>query len=92
MARMYSNVESPRAYFGDILQLTNWILYSSATCHMPLEISYLLPVSLVETDKCIKPEYGNVFTVKKTRKDQINMCGDNSKPFIAKLYNVLFHP
>ena len=31
MARMYINAEIPRGYFGDISQLTNWILDSSAT-------------------------------------------------------------
>ena len=34
MARMSDNDESPSRYFGDSFQLTNWILYSGATCHM----------------------------------------------------------
>ena len=34
MARMYSSVEISRRDFGDISQLTNWILDSGATCRM----------------------------------------------------------
>ena len=39
MARMSCNDECPSEKFGDILQLTNWIFYSGATCHMTLEVS-----------------------------------------------------
>ena len=53
MALMYSNLEIPRRYSGNSLQLTNWILDSGATCHMTPEISYFVPVSLVETNKFI---------------------------------------
>ena len=49
MACMSSDAEKPQIYFGDRLQLTNWILESSATCHMTPEISYYIPGSLVET-------------------------------------------
>ena len=49
MAQMSSNIESPRRYFGDSLQLTNCILDSFVTCHVTPEISDLIPGSLVET-------------------------------------------
>ena len=39
MARMSYNAESNRRNYGDILQLTNWILDSGETCHMTSEIS-----------------------------------------------------
>ena len=64
MARMYSNVESPRRNYGDSLQLTNWILDSVTTCHMTPEISDFIPGSLVETDKYIKVVDGNLITAK----------------------------
>ena len=51
MARMYSNVESPRIDFGDNSQQTKWILDSRATCHMTQEISDFVPGSMVESDK-----------------------------------------
>ena len=34
MARMSSNAERPRRYFGDSSQLTNWIVDSGETCHI----------------------------------------------------------
>ena len=39
MAPMYGNDECPSGNFGDSLKLTNWILYSVATCHMTPEVS-----------------------------------------------------
>ena len=43
IARTYPNQNIPRRYFGDSSQLTNFILDSSATCHMTPEISYFIP-------------------------------------------------
>ena len=42
MASMYTNIEISRGDFGDILQLTNFILDSDVTCHMTPEISYFV--------------------------------------------------
>ena len=39
MAHMSGNDECPSGNFGDSSQLTNWILYSGATCHMIPNIS-----------------------------------------------------
>ena len=39
MARMSSNDERKSKYYGDSLQLTNWILDSGATCHMTPEVT-----------------------------------------------------
>ena len=50
MARMSGNDEVSSRAFGDILQLTNWILYSGATCHMTPHISNFIPGSLEDTD------------------------------------------
>ena len=68
MARMYSNAEIPRGDFGDILQLTNWILDSGVTCNMTPEISYFIPISLVETDAYIKVPDRNFITAEKLEK------------------------
>ena len=46
MAQMYSNDEHSSDKYGDSLQLTNWILYSGATCHMTPEVLDLIPGSL----------------------------------------------
>ena len=48
--------------------------------------------SLAETDKYIEVAYGNFVTAKQTGEVQIKMCDGNGKPFIARLYNVLFAP
>ena len=92
MACMSSNAETPRRDFGDSSQLTNWILDSNSTCHMIPDVSGFILVSLVETDKYIEVADGHFVTAKQTRKVQIKIRDNNCKPFIAKLYNVLFAP
>ena len=54
MTRIFNNDEFPSGNFGDISQLTNWILDSGATCHMASEISYFIPGSLEDTDKYVE--------------------------------------
>ena len=66
MARMSTNTESTRRSYGDIFQLTNWILDSGATCHITLDISNFIPVSLVETDKYIEVADEHFVTAKQT--------------------------
>ena len=63
---MSYNAESNRRNYGDILQLTNWILDSGETCHMTPEIQYFIPGLLVETDKYIEVADGNFVTALKT--------------------------
>ena len=43
IARISDNDEYPSRYFGDSLQLTNWILDSEATCHMTTKVSDFIP-------------------------------------------------
>ena len=92
MERISTNAESPKRDFGDRLQLTNWVLYSGATFHMTLDISYCVTVSLVETDKHIEVAYGHFITVKQTGEAQIKMSDNNRQPLTATLYNVLLTP
>ena len=66
VARMYSNVESPRRNDGDSSKPTNWNLYSSATCHMTPEISDFITGSLVETYKYIEVVDDHFVTSKQT--------------------------
>ena len=54
LARMSVNDQYPSVNFGDSLQLTNYILYSGATCHMTLQFSNFIPISLEETDNILK--------------------------------------
>ena len=92
MACIYSKVESPRRYFGDILQHTNFILDFGATYHMTPKISNIVPGLLVESNKYIEVADEHFITAKQTGKIQINICYYNGKPFIATLYHVLFAP
>ena len=64
MACISSNIEIPGRYFGDSLQLIYWILDSDATCHMTPDILYVIPGSLVKTDKYIDVADGNFVTAK----------------------------
>ena len=50
MARMSSNNERSSEKYGDSSQLTNWILYLEATCHMTPEVLDFIPGSLEDTD------------------------------------------
>ena len=92
MARMSGNDECPSGNFGDSSKLTNWILYSGATCHMTPEVLRLIPGSLEYTDKYIKVADGHHVTSKQKGKVQIKMCNNNGDPFIATLHNVLLTP
>ena len=56
---MHDNEKSSGKYFGDSLQLTNWILDSVATCHMIPQISDFILGSLEYTDKYIEVADGN---------------------------------
>ena len=47
MTYISSNVESPRGYFVDSSQPTNWILDSGTTCHMKPKVSGCVLGSLV---------------------------------------------
>ena len=64
MAHMYGNDKSYTRYFGDSSQVTNWILYSGATCHMTPQVSDFIPGSLEDTDKYIEVAYGHHVSAK----------------------------
>ena len=59
---------------------------------MTPDISDYIPGSLVKTDKYIEVEDGSFVTVKQTGEVQIKIHGNNGKPFIDMLYNLLFAP
>ena len=59
---------------------------------MSPEISNFIPSSMAETGKYIEVADGNFITAKKKRIISDKMCGNNIKPFIDMLYNVLFAP
>ena len=59
---------------------------------MTPDISNFILVSLVETDKYIEVADENFATAKQTGTVQIKMCGDNGKPSIATIYNVILAP
>ena len=92
MKRMYSNAKRTIIRYGDIPQLTNWILESGATFHMTPEISYFILVLLVETDKYVEVADNNFITVKQKGEVQIETRDDNGRPFIDKLYKLILEP
>ena len=59
MARMSSNDKRSSENYGDISQLTNWILDLVATCHMTPEVSNFIPGSLEDMDKYIEVADGH---------------------------------
>ena len=89
MAQMSGNDESSSGYFGNSSKLTNWVLYSVATCHITPQVSYFITGSLEDTDKYIEVTDGNHNTVKRKGQIQIKMCVNNGDTFIATLHNAL---
>ena len=68
---MSSNDERSSVKYGESSQLTNWILYSGATCHMTPEVSDFNPVSLEDKDKYIEVTDGHHITAKQKVQVQI---------------------
>ena len=64
MARMSGNDYCPSVYFGESSQLTNWIFYSGAICHMTPEVLFSIPDMLKDTDKQIEGVDRHHITVK----------------------------
>ena len=64
MAQMSSNDKRKSEKYSDSLQLTNWILYLGATCHMTPEVADFIPGSLEDTDKYIEVADGHHIMVK----------------------------
>ena len=50
MARMSVNENYPSEKFGDISQLTNWILDCGAMCHITPKVAYFITGSLKDTE------------------------------------------
>ena len=69
MARMSGNDECNSVNFGDILQLTKWILDSGATCHMTPEVQDFIPGSLEDTYKYI--EVADIHNIAEKQKLQV---------------------
>ena len=92
MARISGNDKISNRDFGDISQLTNWILDSGATCHMTPQVLDLISGLLEDTDKYIEVTYGHYVTAKQKGQVQIKMCDNNRDPFIVTLYNVPLAP
>ena len=86
---MYGNDKSYTRYFGDSSQVTNWILYSGATCHMTPQVSNFISGLLEDRDKYIGVEDDHYITDKQKGQIQIRICGDNGYPFITTFHSVL---
>ena len=92
MARMSSNDKRSSLKYGDNSQLTNWVLYSVATCHMTPEVSDFIPGSLEDTDKYIEVADGHHATAKQKGQLRIKMGDNNGKKFIETLHYILLAP
>ena len=92
MAWMSDNDENSSRYFGDILQLTNWILDSGGTCHMIPQVSYFIPGLLDDMDKYIEVADGHHVMTKQKQQAEIKMWNDNGDNFNRKLHNVRLVP
>ena len=71
MAHMSSNDKSSSRHFGYSSQLTNWIVYSRAACHMAPHMSDFIPCSLEVTDKYIEVTDEYYVTAKQNGQVQI---------------------
>ena len=91
-ASMSDNGKFPSGNFDESSQLTNWILYYGAMCHMTPEVSDFVAGSLEYTDKHIEVTDGYHVTAKQKGQVQIKMCDNNGYDFIETLYNVLLEP
>ena len=89
---MSGNDECPSGNFGDVSQLTNWVLDSEATCHITPEVSYFIPGLLEDTEKHIEVADGHHVTEKQNGQALVKMCKKNRNPFIATLHNLLLAP
>ena len=89
---MSDNKKSSNIYFGDISQLTNWILDSGLTCHMTPHLSDFIPGSLADKDEHIEVVDGKNVTEKQKGQVKINICDNNGYIFIAELHNILLAP
>ena len=92
MAQLTGNEKSSSRYFGDIFQLTNWILDSGSTCHMTPQVSNFIPGSLKHTDKYIEVAGGYHITAKQKWPFQVKISDNNGNLSIATFYNVLLKP
>ena len=61
---LYNTDKHSSEKYGDISQLTNWILNYGATCYMTPEVSDFIPGSLEDTDKYIEVADGHHVTEK----------------------------
>ena len=89
---MSDNDEISSRYFGDSSQLTNWILYSGAMCHITPQVLVFITGLLEYTEKHIEVADRHRVTAKRKGKLRIKMCDDNGNTFIGSLHNVLLAP
>ena len=72
--------------------MTNWILDSEATYHMPPQVNYFISGLLEDKDKYIEVADGHYATPKQKGQVQIRIFDNNRDPFIATLHNVILAP
>ena len=82
----------PSGNFGRCSQMTNWILYYGATCHITPEVSNCISGSLEDIDKHIEVAEGHHVMAKQIGKVQIQLYDHNRYPFIVTLHNILLAP
>ena len=73
MAQMSSDDECKSVKYGDISQLTNWILDLGATLYMTPEVTDFIPGSLEDTDRFIEVAERHHVTAKQKGSVRIQM-------------------
>ena len=86
---MSSDDEIKSVKYGDSLQLTKWILYYVATCHMTPEVSYFIPGSLEDTDKYIEVADRHHLTAKQKVKNEYK-CATITERHSSQHYTTYF--
>ena len=92
MTRMSGNDEISSRDFVDSSQLTGWILNSGTTCHMTLQVSYIIPGLLEYTDGYIGVADGHHATANQKVQVQIKICDNNGDISPPTLHNILLAP
>ena len=81
----WDNGEFPSGNFGDSSQLTNWIWYSGATCHITPEVSVFNLGSLEDTNKHI--EVADRHHITEIKKDKYELkCATLTEILLSQRY------
>ena len=91
MAQMSNHDKRENKDYGNISQLTNWILDSGASCHMTPEVTDFIPGSLEDTDKFIEVADGHHVTAKQKGSVHIQIFDYNRRLLLLPYIMYCWH-